>query len=291
MLTELGGKGGKVCQHVREGRIQCPLIVRPTSEDVITGELFGALRVLNPRWWLPDLLNRGLGANRFRRQMFRQLRVQLWQRRQRLPAHLLPWREGSTEVDAVITWENPPTTVFIEMKYRSNLSPGTANNSGGGQHPGDQLIRNARVGLWESGWYDEETLFDLPPRDFVLLLVAPEPSNYLVRRYRDPARLRKAIPNGDRLTRLPRTPFIGELSYREVVDLLGQQRRWFSRPEQLIVDQLREYLNFKLDQMSVPRTGYSGPEPDALFEIDETIPEDAADDSAAQTQALCAGLQ
>ena len=48
MLTELHGKGGCVCQYAKEGKIRCPLIIRPTSEDAITGNLFQALRTLNP---------------------------------------------------------------------------------------------------------------------------------------------------------------------------------------------------------------------------------------------------
>ena len=68
MLTEMNGKGGTLCSQARTGSIRCPLIVRPTSEDVITGHLFQMLGYINPRWWLPDLLNAGLGADRFRRQ-------------------------------------------------------------------------------------------------------------------------------------------------------------------------------------------------------------------------------
>ena len=37
MLTELYGKGGRVCKEARKGNIRCGLIVRPNSEDVITG--------------------------------------------------------------------------------------------------------------------------------------------------------------------------------------------------------------------------------------------------------------
>lgn len=55
MLTEILGKGGCVCQPAKEGKLRCPLIVRPTSEDVITGHLFQSLRVLNPFWWFGSL--------------------------------------------------------------------------------------------------------------------------------------------------------------------------------------------------------------------------------------------
>lgn len=249
MLTELNGKGGCVCEPARRGELRCPLIVRPTSEDVVTGEIFGVLKVLNPRWWLPDILNQALGAERFHRQIFRNLRIELWQKQRTYPRHHLTWDEGQTEVDVVITWENPATTVFIEMKYGSPLSAKTANNNGSAGFPADQLIRNARIGLWENGWFEEDLLFHSPPRDFVLILFAPTTGNPLVQEYQNPDRLRTAIPHSDRLRTLPRSPFVGELSYRDMTDVLHRQRRWFSRPEQQMIDGLNEYVGFKLSQL------------------------------------------
>lgn len=250
MLAELNGKGGCLCEPARKGELRCPLIVRPTSEDVITGELFGTLKALNPRWWLSDFLNAALGAQRFRRQVYRDLRIELWQKQRFYPRRHLTWDEGQTEVDVVITWENPATTVFIEMKYGSNLSAKTSNNNGSTGFPSDQLIRNARIGLWENGWFEEERLFDVPKRDFVLVLLTPTVGNPLVRDYRNPEKLRKAIPRGERLRQLPTPPFIGELGYRGVVQLMEQQRRWFSKPEQRIIDGLNEYVAFKTSQVS-----------------------------------------
>jgi hypothetical protein len=249
VLTELNGKGGCLCEPARKGKLRCPLIVRPTSEDVVTGELFGILKVLNPRWWLPDILNQALGAERFRRQVFRDLQIKLWQKQRAYPRHLLTWDEGQTEVDVEITWENPATTVFIEMKYGSPLSAKTSNNNGSSGFPADQLIRNARVGLFENGWFEEDLLFHSPPRDFVLILLTPSTGNPLVQEYRDPDRLRAAIPYGEQLLQLPGLPFIGELSYRNVTDILVQQRRWFSRTEQKLVDGLKDYIGFKLNQL------------------------------------------
>ena len=122
MLTELHRKGGCLCQPAKEGKLRCPLIVRPTSEDVITGNLFQVLKVLNPRWWLPDFLNEALNVHAFHRQVFRNLRIEPWVNKPTYPRELLPWDEGSTQVDVVISWENPPTTVYVEMKYGSELS-------------------------------------------------------------------------------------------------------------------------------------------------------------------------
>jgi hypothetical protein len=249
VLTELNGKGGCLCEPARKGELRCPLIVRPTSEDVVTGQLFGTLRVLNPRWWLPDFLNQALGTERFRRQVFRDLRIELWQKQRTYPRQHLNWDEGQTEVDVVITWENPATTVFIEMKYGSNLSARTTHNLGTDGFPSDQLIRNARVGLRENGWFDEDLLFDAPKRDFILILLTPIRGNPLVSEYQNQDRLRSAIPHGERLTELPKSPFIGAVGYRDVIDLLTQQRRWFSPPERKLIDGLNEYLTFKLTQL------------------------------------------
>ena len=249
MLTELNSKAGCLCEPARKGEMRCPLIIRPTSEDVVTGNLFGILKVLNPRWWLPDFLNRGLGADRFRRQVFRNLRINVWQKQRTYPRHQIHWDEGQTEVDVVITWENPATTVFIEMKYGSSVSATTVHNDGNNGFPSDQLIRNARVGLWENGWFDEKLLFDMPPRDFILMLVTPADGNPLVREYRNPDRLRAAIPQGDKLRTLPKGPFIGELSYPGIVQTLRNQRKWFTKPEQNLIDDLTEYLGFKVQQL------------------------------------------
>jgi len=246
MLTELHRKGGCLCQPAKEGKLRCPLIVRPTSEDVVTGHLFQVLKILNPRWWLPDLLNEALGVNHFQRQVFRKLRINLWQNKPIYPRELLPWDEGSTQVDVTISWENPPTTVYIEMKYSSDLSATTSCNYGQHGFPGDQLSRNARVGILECGYFQRPRLFPTPKRDFVLLLISPDKGHSLVARYRDPVQLRKAIPHSDRIPTLPKLPFIGELSYLDLVRLLRSQRRWFGRAERYVVEQLGEYLEMKV---------------------------------------------
>ena len=264
MLTEMHGKGGTLCSHARSGEIRCPLIVRPTSEDVITGHLAQALRVLNPRWWLPDLLNAGLGASRFRRQFFRDLKIRLWQNQPCYPKELLPWYEGSSQIDIIISWENPPTTVYIEAKYGSALSTSVAGDDGRSGYPSDQLIRNIRVGLLQAGYFDQwEKLFDQPPRDFVVLVLAPFKGHPLVERYRDRRKLRGAIPHSDRLIGLPQDPFVGEIDYNDIQSILVHQSRWMSIPERRVVANLTEYLEFKRsnlpNKLALKSPGSTGP--------------------------------
>lgn len=264
MLTVLRGKGGNLCSQARSGEIRCPLIVRPTSEDVITGNIFQSLGYLSPRWWLPDLLNAGLGANRFRRQFFRDLKIRLWQNQPCYPKELLPWYEGSTQVDALISFENPPTTIYIEAKYGSSLSTSVAGDDGRSGYPSDQLIRNIRVGLLQAGYFDQgEELFDQTPRDFVVLVLAPFKGNPLVERYRNRQQLRGAIPHSDRLIGLPQSSFVGEIDYDDIQSILTQQARWMSVPERRVVADLTEYLEFKRSNLpnktALKLSGPTGP--------------------------------
>ena len=113
------------------------------------------------------------------------------------------------------------------------------------EYPSDQLIRNARVGLYECGYFRGKTLFPIPTRDFVLLLVSPTSDHYLVKRYRKRKNLLTAIPHSDRLSGLPNAPFVGQFSYRHIRKMLVRQRRWFTRPERMLVDQLGDYLEWK----------------------------------------------
>ncbi|OWK34124.1 hypothetical protein FRUB_10095 [Fimbriiglobus ruber] len=242
------------------------MIVRPTSEDVVTGNLFQTLKVLNPRWWLPDLLNDALGVRAFHRQVFRDFRIEPWVNKPTYPRELLPWDEGSTQVDVTISWENPPTTVYVEMKYGSDLSHSTSRNSGQHGFPADQLSRNARVGLLECGYFQTPTLFEGAKRDFLLLVISLEKGQPLVARYRDADRLRAAIPHSDLIPRLPRLPFIGELGYDDLVLMLRRQKRWLTLAERILVDELCEYLEFKL--ATRPRRNLVDPHA-SLFQPDQ----------------------
>jgi len=246
MLTELHRKGGCICQPAREGKLRCPLIVRPTSEDVITGNLFQVLKVVNPRWWLPDFLNEALGVSSFRRQVYRNFRIEPKVNKPTYPRELLPWAEGSTQVDVIFTWENPPTTVYIEMKYGSELASMTSRIQGQHGFPADQHVRNARVGLLECGYFQSPWLFDGIQREFLLLVISPDKGHALVARYRNSIQLRASIPHSNLIQRLPKLPFIGELSYPDIVRILHHQRRWLSRAERHLVDRLNEYLEMKL---------------------------------------------
>jgi hypothetical protein len=107
------------------------------------------------------------------------------------------------------------------------------------------MARNIRVGLLDAGYYRTETLFESAPRDFAVLLIAPERGNPLVCEYRDLARLRASIPHGERITSWPGLPFVGEIGYADIRHVLRCRYRFYTRAERLLIDALLEYLAFK----------------------------------------------
>lgn len=245
MLLELHRKGGTLCLPAREGHQRCPLIVRPTSEDAITDQLVAVLQALNPRHWVSDLLNAGLGHERFRRQVYRAFRIQPWVTKPAFPRSLVPWDEGGTQVDVQITWENPPTTVYLECKYGSGLSTRTNQNDGQHGFPADQLVRNIRVGLLETGHYRIPSLFEADPRNFAVIVLAPNRGQQLVREYRNGDRLRQAIPNSHLIDPWPVALFVGEVGYADVREVLQARYRFYTRAERQLIDTLLAYLDFK----------------------------------------------
>jgi hypothetical protein len=157
---------------------------------------------------------------------------------------LLPWAEGSTQVDLTISFENPPTTIYLENKYLADLSPHVTNGHVG--FSSDQFIRNIRVGLLECGWFSKGDLVAVPPRDFACILLSPSKGNELVRYYRNPKNVIASIPHSDKLVGLPKTPFVGELTYGDLIRVFKRQRPRFTRPEKQLLDDLIEYLQYKL---------------------------------------------
>jgi len=150
-------------------------------------------------------------------------------------------------VDVQLSWENPPTTIYIEAKYGSKLSTTTANNNGHLAYPGDQLIRNIRVGLNECGYYRTPGLFDHRQRDFAVIVLAPDRGHQLVQTYQAEQTLRTSIPHSELIYKFPQFPFVGELSYADINHVLQGRIRLMTRTDRAIALGLAEYLNFKYE--------------------------------------------
>ena len=243
--VELNGKGGKVCEKARCGEIRCGLIVRPTSEDVLVGNVFGMLKHIRPHLWLNPLLNLALHddprGGPFRQVWFKDFRVRFWERQARFPPELLGFREGHTEPDVVITWKNPPTTVWIEAKYLSGFATGTTNSE-----DNDQVIRSLRTLLVATGHIRPARLFDTPLRRPVWLAMTMEGDEALVEVYRNPSIVRSRLAEITEHPVLPERPFLGWVPWPRAAGILGDSSMGAMPAEKSVLDRVAAYLSYKV---------------------------------------------
>ncbi len=183
MVIELergGRKAGHVCDRSYRQGASCPLILRQTSEDIITANVFGLLRRMRPSLWLRPWLNHAFKTNRFRSCSLAGLDVAFWM--QANPPPTRAHREGSTEVDVLIRAKE--LIVFVEAKYRAPLSTRTKHDEFR-----DQVIRLLDV-VFEMAVAGE--FYPRAPHVVVLGIPREEPS--LVTRYRDPKVIDQMLP-------------------------------------------------------------------------------------------------
>jgi hypothetical protein len=182
MLLELarhGRKAGHVCHRSYRNGPSCPLILRTTSEDAMTANVFGILRWIRPTLWLRPLLNQAFATRKFRTCSLRDLGFSFWHS---VPAPTAKAAiEGESEIDVLV--RSRALAVLIEAKYQAPLASRTAHDQ-----ERNQVIRLLDVAfeLTTTG-----QMFTRTPYVLVLGSAAREPE--LVTRYRDPVRVEEAL--------------------------------------------------------------------------------------------------
>jgi hypothetical protein len=88
--------GKKVCPPNPVRKSNRPLIVSTTSEDLLTANVFGILKNLDPKIWLRKFLGEVIKGKGFNRHTFDNLSFELW-KRYRSPANR-KYREEISEV-------------------------------------------------------------------------------------------------------------------------------------------------------------------------------------------------
>lgn len=240
-LEANGRKAGRVCEGSYRKGPGCPLIVRQTSEDVLTANVFGLLRRLRPGLWLRPMLNKAFRTGRFQSRPMKHLAVEFW-KPVPPPSNRLDI-EGNSEIDVAITFES--TVVFTEAKYRSPLSASTSHDPNR-----DQLIRLLDVA------YSTARTSDLFPREpFVFVLGLPRTEPELVTRYRNPNSIAEALAHHRRFPDHSEMAeylalHVGYLSWSSLGEVLRTSgRRATSLEAALLVDVAR-YIDHKVVQAS-----------------------------------------
>lgn len=136
ILLELAGKTGRICPpgHVRTGG--CPMLLRTSSEDVMTATTVAILKNLSPEKWLGHWLNECFQVDTFTKARFEGLRFDLWSVLSPPPG--FKHREGNSHPDLVITFDD--VIIACEVKYSSPVSSGTSH-----RQDRNQILRYADV--------------------------------------------------------------------------------------------------------------------------------------------------
>lgn len=233
---EAGGrKTGSVCPRDYRNGPSCPLIVRTSSEDVLTATVFGILRRLRPSLWLRPLLVRAFGSS-FRRVPMGDLDVLFWP--SVAPPDELAGSEGATEPDVLLRFGD--YAVFIEAKFLSPLAERTTNDP----HR-DQVVRLIDVAYWSNM---ADRLFTTTP--FVLVLGLDEDTPELVARYKDSRALADALrhhaPRTRRQIALTMAGRVAYASWTSVADIVEDSTGRAQRMERAFLADVASYLRHRV---------------------------------------------
>jgi hypothetical protein len=178
-MAQRGRKAGHVCSRDYRNGPNCPLILRTTSEDAMTANVFGILRRLRPSLWLRPLLNHAFRTKGFRSRSLAGLDISFWQSVS--PPATRASIEGSSEVDVMIRARD--LAVFVEVKYQAALSTRTTSDESR-----DQVIRLLDVA------FEMTTAGQMFTRSPYLLVLGSSPNEpALVTKYRDPVKVEEAL--------------------------------------------------------------------------------------------------
>jgi hypothetical protein len=202
------------------------------SEDVLTWNVFRSLGEIEPSLWLSPLFSKAFGSNA--PAVNDETIVRLWER-VRAPASLRTVQkdEGESEIDIMV--ESHRTVVFIEAKYRSDVSLRTTNNMNR-----DQIMRNLDVGSYWAA-----------PRDFYFILLilneARSPEGVrLLSEYRSdqPGLAGRLAHRGDGLSNLRGLGLLTWSDFAEQAAGLAADRA-LTESQRAIVGALADWLAFK----------------------------------------------
>jgi len=105
------------------------------SEDAMTWNTFRTLKKIHPSLWFPVLFP----GIELKDREYNELEIHFW--KEIPPPPKRPVREGNTQADLIL--ETSETVIFIEVKYRSEISLSTTYDP-----ERDQIIRNVDVGSY-----------------------------------------------------------------------------------------------------------------------------------------------
>ncbi len=230
--------GKKVCPPNYVRKSNCPLIVRTTSEDLLTANVFGILKNLDPTIWLRKFLGEAIKGKDFSRHTFENLSFAFWKRYR--PPLNRKYREGISEVDVTISYKHG--IIFIEAKYLAPVNLRTTSDP-----RRDQIIRYLDLAA-----YHYLNHPDGVKEFYFVLIIDTEKPPWILTRYRYNYNLIKGLtspglfkPPMDTSHLLSKG--IGWLSWSQLKEILEITREQFrNQVERRFVEDLILYLDYKI---------------------------------------------
>jgi hypothetical protein len=230
--------GKKVCPPNYVRKSNCPLIVRTTSEDLLTANVFGILKNLDPTIWLRRFLGEAIKGKDFSKHTFENLSFEFWKRYR--PPLNRKYREGISEVDVTISYKDG--IIFIEAKYLAPVSLRTTNDV-----RRDQVIRYLDLAAYHFLNHPDSV-----KEFYFVLIMDTEKPPWILTRYRHPANLIKRLtspgffkPPIDVNSLLSKG--IGWLSWNQLKKILEITKVQFgTQAERKFVEDLIVYLDYKI---------------------------------------------
>lgn len=201
------------------------VVLHTASEDVLTANVFGIMKNLDPRVWLLDMPKGFLGIPVEFRDIAN-LRFHFWKRYR--PIKEYRNREGQTEID--VTMESDRLVIFVECKYKSELATRTTYDV-----ERDQIVRNLDVGLGYSREINKR---------FYLLIVTndPQPPGLFLHYREHPNELIRKLPYR---RQLDLASCLAWTNWKEIGNALNEKIERFSAVERRYIDDLLQHLRTK----------------------------------------------
>jgi hypothetical protein len=241
IIFELHRKSGmSVCPPNYIRKSNCPLIVRTTSEDLLTANVFGILKNLDPNIWLRRFLGEAIKGMDFSRHTFENLSFEFWKRYRPPPNR--KYREGISEVDVTIYFKN--CIIFIEAKYLAPVSWRTTSDP----------RRNQVIRYLDLAAYHYLNHADSVKEFYFVLIIDTEKPPWILTRYRYTHNLSKGLTNPGFFKPTVDISYllskgIGWLSWRQLKAILETTREEFrTQVEQKFIKDLISYLEHKIRQ-------------------------------------------
>ena len=199
--------------------------LNPRSEDILTGNVFGFLKLLTPELWLLSILQRTYGDRDFTQLAYSGFSIEFWKK-----LHAPLFRREVSEIDVFL--EVPPISILTECKYRSRIE-------------NTQIIRYLDIAAYHYCSHNCEEVY-------FLLISKHQSEPPQLTRYRNPReielRLTKDRPHVDyKRASIALANNIGWISWMDILRMLedlSHTRLTYS--EGKLIEELVRYLKHKL---------------------------------------------